>query len=677
MLKFVRDAQRSWFIKFVLLVIAASFVLGFGMMLAPTSPSGGAAGEVIVEVENEKIFVSDFLNATNRLRQIYRERAGEAYAQLQDYFEQQIPQAAWDQLIESRLALVAAEHAGFAASDEEIRRLIVDNPNFQVEGKFSAELYREYVQRLRMTVGEFEYRMRRELALQKARAFLAAQVKVSEAELQQVYYDENTKATIEAFIIDGKDLAGEIEVPDAEVQAYYDEHTVDFFQPERRKLDYIVFDASRDYLGKVDEISDEAVREFYASEKGERFVLTERNWRVREIVASVRPEGAKDQRTEEERKEAARKRIEQAQARLEAGEPFEAVANRLSESLAVQRTKSGGLVAGGYVTAGYFKRSVFEAFRDLKPGERTGIVFEPGQGYHIAEVVEVFEPGAKKKLEDVSETIRTLIRQERAAELAKADAEAAAAEAKQAGSVAAFANASEKYKLKEATVSQEGVLPGLGRVPDLMTQIFTEITVEDVPKLLDANGRWVLVDVSEVIEPAPAPLTDVRAEIVEILRKDKIEVKARALAAEIRGKLVGGAGVATLNRDYDKLVVEDIGPFARVGRESVGQESGVDVIPELGKAPTLKAAVFALEGEGAVTEAYGIGEGRVAFARLKKRTEANADGFRAAREMLYQRIVRSRRQAVYEDWLNQARQKIVVKVRVPLEQLVEQQNLSS
>ncbi|MEW6778081.1 MAG: SurA N-terminal domain-containing protein [Bdellovibrionota bacterium] len=672
MLKVIRKAKDSALTKGIFFLLAMLFFVGF-LVLPQARRARGGADEIVAIVDGENVYRRDVANAALRMRQGYRDQLGDAYEGLKKYFEEKIPQQAYDQLIESRVAEARARQLGYVTSPEELRRLLMEDESFQVDGKFSRKVYKQFLERNRTTEAEFESTMAKSIALRKIAGMIADQVKVSRAELEQRYIDENTKVTLEVFLLDPTDLAKDVTLTEEEIKKYYDEHTVDYFKPEQREIVYFVYDGSgAPYLGlpEVTKISDEEVEQAYGV-SGDKYVLKEKHWRVLDILFATKAKDEKDKRSEEARKKDAKARADAVYARLKTGVPFEETANKESDDLATKRLQNGGELAGGFINAGYFKKKVFEAFSPLQEGGMSE-VFEGEDGYHIVKVAKIYEAGTKKPLESVKELIRSSLRNEKAGKLAQQDAEKDLA-ALGSKSLRDFAlEDPEKRRLEVAVVGREDILPKVGKDPELTGKIFDELTPEMRPSLFQSNRKWVLLHVEKKRDPEPAPLAEVKGKIEEILKKEKALEKGRSFAEEIRKEAAGGAKSAALLKKHKALVAQDAGPFPRTGRETATGASGVDVIPNVGSSAELKAAAFALTEKSPLTPAvYNVGE-KVGFARLKSRVEADPAGFEAQRKILEQKILEERKNAVYQEWIDKAREHVPVEQIVPAEQLLKE-----
>ena len=130
-----------------------------------------------------------------------------------------------DELIKDRLVAEQAQGEGIDVSDRELREVIVKDPSFQEDGKFSGERYKLVVERsLGMTVDLYEDELRHQLRVQKVGALLRENAKVTDAELKRAYAEENDKVDLRFVRFSPAFYTAGVAVSDAEVQALIKDH---------------------------------------------------------------------------------------------------------------------------------------------------------------------------------------------------------------------------------------------------------------------------------------------------------------------------------------------------------------------------------------------------------------------------------------------------------------------
>jgi peptidyl-prolyl cis-trans isomerase D len=172
--------------------------------------------------------------------QQFAQRAQQSGTSLTAEQRRELDEATWNQLVDEKLIQQAIRERGIRATDEEIRLAAMNIPHpslaqnelFQTNGQFDMAKYQRYLQSPStsedLLLGLEEY-FRVEVPRQKLFSQLTSGTYVSDAELWRAWQDQNETATVEYVALDVSRLVpGEVQVSDAEVRRYYDEHEDDF-----------------------------------------------------------------------------------------------------------------------------------------------------------------------------------------------------------------------------------------------------------------------------------------------------------------------------------------------------------------------------------------------------------------------------------------------------------------
>jgi peptidyl-prolyl cis-trans isomerase D len=170
-----------------------------------------------------------------------------------------IPTQVMDRLVSVELLSQAAEERGIAASDAELRDILVKNPGFQKDGKFDVETYRSLLRdQLRQTPQEFEADLRRRLSAQKMLEIVEAGALVADDEVKARYAKEADRANVTFVKFNSAAFAGQLKpVAPMELEAWvkanapaiaanYEQNKMSYFQPERVKARQLVLLAAKD-----------------------------------------------------------------------------------------------------------------------------------------------------------------------------------------------------------------------------------------------------------------------------------------------------------------------------------------------------------------------------------------------------------------------------------------------
>ena len=155
---------RSIVAFFIFGMIVLVFVLSDLNGRGRGSSSMGAAAEV----NGELISLKDFQDEENRLGQYYSQLFGGQFdSEMQ---RNMLRGEVMNSLVTKVIAAQAAEKEGIYATDVEVRNTIVEKlPYFKKDGHFQSDVYKSLLQANKMTPGEFEAKLRKDIKNQRSR----------------------------------------------------------------------------------------------------------------------------------------------------------------------------------------------------------------------------------------------------------------------------------------------------------------------------------------------------------------------------------------------------------------------------------------------------------------------------------------------------------------------------
>jgi len=162
-------------------------------------------------------------------------------------------------------ALRTAEKMGITVSDDQVGETICRDSNFSVNGVFSKERYRVFVEKqlgqLGWNMSTFESYVRQELTLRKLAGILEATIWTSPTELNQKLENLTDSFTVKYAVFDLSNTVGQVKVSDDEVKEFFEENKKYFEIPDKVSVKYVSFPVSN-YLESV-EIKDTDVKDYY------------------------------------------------------------------------------------------------------------------------------------------------------------------------------------------------------------------------------------------------------------------------------------------------------------------------------------------------------------------------------------------------------------------------------
>ncbi|MBD2839051.1 SurA N-terminal domain-containing protein [Pseudomonas sp. JM0905a] len=365
MLQNIRDNSQGWIAKTIIGVIIALLALtGFDAIFNATSNRQNAA-----EVNGDEITLDQLSEAVNMQRRQLQQQLGKDFdASLLD--EKLLREAALKGLIERKLLLQGAKDADFAFSQGSIDQLILQTPEFQVDGKFNADRFDQVIRQMNYNRLQFRQMLEQEMLIGQLRAGLAGSGFVTDAEVEA--FARLEKQTRDFATLTLKADPAAVSVSDDEVKAYYDGHVDQFMSPEQVVIEYVELKKSA-FFSQV-EAKEEDLKAQYQKEISN---LAEQR-QAAHILVEVN-----DKLNEEQ----AKAKIEQIKQRLDKGEDFAALAKEFSDD-------SGSAANGGdlgFAGPGVYEPAFEESLYALKQGEVSAPV-RTQYGWHLIKLLGVQAP---------------------------------------------------------------------------------------------------------------------------------------------------------------------------------------------------------------------------------------------------------------------------------------------
>jgi len=498
------DARRFFSYLFIL-AIALVFILQFGPgsrgCNAPLTPS---VKDAAARVNGREIPLADFRMAYAVSLDSLRQRGG---SDLPEAMARQlgIPGRVLDELITIELLEQAADQHGITVSDADLLDVIRKDPRFQKDGAFDQATYDAVLRNaFHKTAPDFESTLRRRLGAQRLLAMVAGVAEVSEDELRDRFRREGDTVSLSLVRFDPAVYAAKIKAPTpAEVAAWEKVH------------------------GKEIAAYYENNKRTYS--KGEQV-------RARHILVRM------GRTPSEEEKSKAHDRALSLRQEIQGGKDFAQVARESSDD-------PGSKAQGGEL--GWNERSNWvpafaQAAFNLKVGELSEPVLTPF-GWHLIQVEERKAP-EEKPLSAVSTDIaQILLKRERAAALAEADAKKASAALQRGTSLATqFPDAEHKDAGAPASESADRPraidtgsfprsatsIPRLGPSPDLQAAAFASDGPRPLPGIYRAGEAFVVAQVTAREKADESSYQGKKAALrEEALRRRQIEVQESYVAA--------------------------------------------------------------------------------------------------------------------------------------------------
>ncbi|MCQ4261487.1 peptidylprolyl isomerase [Stutzerimonas stutzeri] len=543
MLQNIRDNSQGWIAKTIIGIIVVLLALtGFDAIFNAASNSQNAA-----KVNGEEISRYDLDQAMNMQRRQLAQQLGQDFdASLLD--DRLLRDSALGSLIDRMLLLQGAKDADFAFSREALDQLILQTPEFQVEGAFSAARFDQVIQQMGYSRLQFRQLLEQEMLIGQLRAGISGTGFVTDQQVDNFARLEMQTRDFETLTIPAQYES--IEVSDEQIEEYYEANADRFRTPEQVIVEYVEL-KKESFFDQV-EASDEELQNLYQ----QQIANLDEQRRAAHILIETSGELSDDE---------AKAKIDEIAVRLKGGEDFAAVAKEVSQDPG-SANEGGDL---GFAGTGVYDPAFEEALYALNEGDISSPV-KSEFGWHIIKLLGVQSPEVPSFESMKPELVRELKAQQveqRFVETSK-QLEDAAFEASD------LAQPAQELGLMVQTTEAFGREGGDGITAN--RQVIQAAFSDEV--LVDgANSSVIELDpetsialrVKEHLKPAAIPLADVRDNIVQQLQ--------RSLAAET-ARTQGEQRLADL----------------RDGKQSDGQWQPVEAASrsQEGVAPALLQAVF-------------------------------------------------------------------------------------
>ena len=507
MLQNIRDNSQGWIAKTIIGVIVALMALtGFDAIFQATTHSQDAA-----KVNGDTISQNELSQAVDMQRRQLMQQLGKDFdASLLD--EKMLREAALKGLIERKLLLQGAKDAKFSFSEAALDQVILQTPEFQVDGKFSPERFDQVIRQLGYGRLQFRDMLAQEMLIGQLRAGLAGSGFVTDSQVEA--FARLEKQTRDFASLTFKADPAAVKVTDEEIKAHYDEHAKEFMSPDQVVIDYIELKKAA-FFDQV-KVDDEALQALYqkeianlAEQRHAAHILIEVNDKLDDAQAKAR--------------------IEEIKQRLDKGEDFAKLAKEFSQDPGSAAT--GGDL--GYAGQGVYDPAFEEALYALNKGQVSAPV-RTDFGWHLIKLLDVQAPEVPTfaSLKDkLTRELKTQQVEQRFVEATK-QLEDAAFEASD------LAQPASDLKLTVHTSAPFGREGGEGVAANRAV-----VTAAFSPEVLDegANSSAIELDPETIIvlrakehlKPAQLPLENVAAAIRTQMTKERASAAAKAHADEL------------------------------------------------------------------------------------------------------------------------------------------------
>ncbi|MEZ9525755.1 peptidylprolyl isomerase [Enterovibrio norvegicus] len=538
MMERLREGVNSLAVKIILSLIIFSFVFaGVGSYL-----SGGSVAPA-AKVGDQEISRNQFEQAYQNERAQMQAQAGDFFATLlsDPNYLAQFRRNVLDRMVNQALLDQQANTLGLRVGEGQIKQSIREMPAFQgTLGSFDNDLYLEALRRNGLTPDQFAEYVRQDLVRDQLVGALQNSEFALEGELESLYKLEGQTRTVRTLSLPVADFAAKADVTAEQKQDFYQQNPSQFVRPEQFKISYV--ELSGNGIADVAEVTEEEAKAYYNANLASYGTAEKRK------VSHIMIQGDDD---------AANEKAEAVLAELNAGADFAELAKTRSDD--TFSAEQGGQL--DWFDAGVMDPAFEEAAFALANKSDVSGVVKSDFGFHIIKLDDV-KASDSEPFEAVRDEIVAQLKQQHAAETFFALSNDLAEKAFEmpdnlddaADAVDRKVQHTEFVSLSdlEGTLANANVQQAL-QLAEVREDGLNSDIIEIAPE------HVVVVRVEDVRPEMVLPFDDVETQVTELLKRQKGEEAAQALATTLVEELNTGNEAGLSASGYAFSDAADIG----------------------------------------------------------------------------------------------------------------------
>jgi peptidyl-prolyl cis-trans isomerase D len=513
-LDLMRKHAKSWLIKLALGGVIVVFIFWYGWS-GPGDKSKGYLAKVNGTVIAQDYYFRTYDSELEKIRMRFKGQIPPGLLEKLD-LKKNVAMG----LIHRLLLLQEGHRLGLYVTDEDLREDILTNPLFQRGGMFDEGVYRDYLQRIKLTPAVYEEDRRKQMLEEQVARLLTDSVKTDPGEIKRFWHFQNDKLVLSLLMVEPEQEQPKEPADTKDLEAYFKDHHSKYAIPPAVDLQYVIF-SWRD-IAKQLSATDEEVQSYYNMNPKE-FLIPEK-LAIRHILLKIPADAGT------EKKDEVLKHAQEIRAKIVGGEDFAKVAQQVSDDEATKE-KGGDL---GLVSRGSLSPSLEKAATNLEKGA----VSEPvltDQGYELLKVDEK-QPETQLSFDAVKEKIADKLVEEKARKKVNIDADAFYEQVYRTEDLEAAAKQFALPVRIAESVTKQGGIPELMEEPKVATEAF-ELKPGEVSRLIRSGDNFVVFRVTKIIQERTPDFAEVRSQVEKDYSKEQSAVRARKKATEIIDEL--------------------------------------------------------------------------------------------------------------------------------------------
>ena len=179
MIRLIREGSQKypWILKFIVLGIAITFVIGMGWFGFDQAQQPNA----VALIGPYNVTLKEYRRAYNRTYQFYRNQLKQ-----ETIDEESLKQLVIGGLIDSKAWALTADQFNLDISDEELKGAIQNRKEFQKDGAFDAQFYHRLLAENKLSPQQFESQLYSDLLSEKAQMVVQDVAALTPSEMKEV-----------------------------------------------------------------------------------------------------------------------------------------------------------------------------------------------------------------------------------------------------------------------------------------------------------------------------------------------------------------------------------------------------------------------------------------------------------------------------------------------------------
>ncbi len=366
MLQTIREKSKGPVLTFIVVSVCLMFAAtGVDSIL------GSGAANRVAKINGEKVTEQEFNEAIFlHKRQLIAQMGENLDPSMLE--EKKIKKPALDTLIKRKLLLQFAEEQKMSLADSEITKMILKNPDFQKDGKFSNDTFRTILAGAGLTPAIYKRFYSNDILLDQISSGITDTGFITDKDIAITNRFTFQTRDVRYITLSLENEKKSISISDDEAKQYYEKNPAKFQSEESAIVEYIEIkqDDFKPEIGEqeIKDVYDQEVATFKSGEQRE----------VSHILIQINNDTTKEKATA---------KLQQIQKQLGEGQEFSDLAIAYSEDLGSK--DSGGML--GMLNEESFPKEFVKVAKTLKKGEVSPIV-ETESGLHLILVSDISIP---------------------------------------------------------------------------------------------------------------------------------------------------------------------------------------------------------------------------------------------------------------------------------------------